>query len=50
MKDITVVLIAQLPSIICASGSVLLAAQGSSAWGWFLFAAFLMICSRIKTS
>ena len=50
MKDIFVVLLAQLPAITAIIGATFMALNDKQGWGWFLFIAVLVCASRIKTS
>jgi hypothetical protein len=41
MKTALIILICTLPSIACAVGAILLALNGISGWGWFIFIALI---------
>lgn len=50
MKDVFVILFAQLPAIAAITGAALMALNNKEGWGWFLFIAVLVCANRIKTS
>ena len=50
MKDVFVILFAQLPAIAAITGATLMVLNNKEGWGWFLFIAVLVCASRIKTS
>lgn len=45
MQDIAILILCQIPSIICAVGAVYLASKSKEGWGWFLFLALLLAVS-----
>lgn len=49
MKDFFIVLVIFTSSIACVIGAILLALNGISGWGWFLFVAVLTGMVSIKT-
>lgn len=46
MKNIMRFCIEQTPSAICMVGAVVLASNGVSGWGWFLFVGLLVAVSN----
>ncbi len=49
MKDITLLVAAFMTPVLCVIFAWMLAMEGKSGWGWFLFVAVLIMCS-IKVS
>lgn len=49
MKDIVLVAAAFMTPVLCIIFAWMLAMEGKSGWGWFLFVAALIACS-IKVS
>ena len=45
MTGISKILVANIPSIICLSGTVYLLATNGQHWGWLLFAGVIMSVS-----
>ncbi|HFW4797466.1 TPA: hypothetical protein ACIBS5_002857 [Salmonella enterica subsp. diarizonae serovar 60-67:z35:-] len=45
MKTIAMLIMGFATPVICAIFAGLLAMEGKSGWGWFLFAAVLIMCS-----
>ncbi len=49
MKDIVLLTAAFMTPVLCVIFAWMLAMEGKSGWGWFLFVAALIMCS-IKVS
>lgn len=49
MKDITILALANLPAVLCASAAAYMAINSINGWGWFLFVAFLVSMTKVKT-